>query len=1075
METTRDNNRFMGKKKRRVGFFILMLVSLFVVSAQARTFRNLTDSRKNGWYWPVPNWYHLSRGYNTGNGHAGLDIDASAGSEVRATKAGTVVTVYSGCTNTNGNSNPCTSKGGCSPKKNGGAHSNYYNGCCNWGYGNGIILEHGDGTFSYYAHMKDVTVSYGQRVAQGDLIGHVGSTGNSTGPHLHFAIGADVDQSVAYDNNPNSSDFGLTVTGGASGNSHWSTDKAYLYDKNGISYTKTLTVSATIDLNGFLDGANSGSLGTYGTADVYINGSLVGDDINDYCTSHTQGTNYEIKDIKAKQGYDYLGVRTGSLSGQVSANGTIDIRLNFATQGNLHIQGNLDGITDDSLADYGTFDVYINGVLQADNSISYNQKWPNGTTYEIRNCSAAEGKIYGGIEVYTGVIRSNTESKVVLPFSTRGTATPDWQVGKVVPGNLDKDTLDIEYKYTYTQQARTSPGDGWTKIQDGAVQYENDGAPYYDDNDALATSATLERVGYYYFHYCNNGTTANYYWKDYLPVKHTITMEDAKANFSVQEKGTDGDGSGRKFYYLTHLSGQWAGGIAKCGSNGAQAYYRGGVYQKKKAYQVNTYQKAGDWTSTYDASATSTSVRWRLKGDIETEYKGLQLNFMVNGQSVTSLDGVAGLDVYINGEQKASNATTFRSYFPGEFAYQIEINNIAIDKIYNGIEGGDLNGVVTEKLKTLTLYFETGVKAEENWKEIPATLLPYLDENSEIEYRHTYTQQSRTSPGDEWTLIAQGATQYENDGAQYESDNELSTSATRVLVGYYYFHWCDNGASQNANYYQKSYLPTYHKITMEDVANFTVTEKGTDGDGSGRKWYQLIWKSGQWAGGVATCCTNGTGVYYRGGVYQNKKAYQINTYQKVGDWTTELDTTATSVEYRIRLKHYSVVLNANGGVYNEEDLIKISGQDLILPETVPTLELNSFVAWNTEADGSGVTYRPGSVYSENEAVTLYAQWRPVATINLPEGLTIIEEEAFAGIDAVVVRIPSSCTQIQSRAFLNCSNLRRIYVPETTSSISVDAFDGCLNLLICAPAGSTAIKVAKYNDIPYEEILTEVVN
>ena len=55
-------------------------------------------------------------------------------------------------------------------------------------YGNYCIIEH-DGTYStVYGHMASLNVSYGQHVNQGDVIGYVGSTGWSTGYHLHFEI-----------------------------------------------------------------------------------------------------------------------------------------------------------------------------------------------------------------------------------------------------------------------------------------------------------------------------------------------------------------------------------------------------------------------------------------------------------------------------------------------------------------------------------------------------------------------------------------------------------------------------------------------------------------------------------------------------------------------------------------------------------------------------------------------------------------------------------------------------------------------------------------------------------------------
>jgi murein DD-endopeptidase MepM/ murein hydrolase activator NlpD len=54
--------------------------------------------------------------------------------------------------------------------------------------GNVVVLDHGFGVFSTFIHLHDVAVKPGQRIAQGELIGHVGKTGRATGPHLHWAL-----------------------------------------------------------------------------------------------------------------------------------------------------------------------------------------------------------------------------------------------------------------------------------------------------------------------------------------------------------------------------------------------------------------------------------------------------------------------------------------------------------------------------------------------------------------------------------------------------------------------------------------------------------------------------------------------------------------------------------------------------------------------------------------------------------------------------------------------------------------------------------------------------------------------
>lgn len=86
-------------------------------------------------------------------GHSGVDFSAPTGTNVRAVHAGTVIV--------------------------GGAGA---------AYGNHVLVDHGDGIWTLYAHLSVVNVAHGQSVAAGDSVGTVGSTGNSSGPHLHFEV-----------------------------------------------------------------------------------------------------------------------------------------------------------------------------------------------------------------------------------------------------------------------------------------------------------------------------------------------------------------------------------------------------------------------------------------------------------------------------------------------------------------------------------------------------------------------------------------------------------------------------------------------------------------------------------------------------------------------------------------------------------------------------------------------------------------------------------------------------------------------------------------------------------------------
>lgn len=110
--------------------------------------------------WPLPYFYTFSQKYSIG--HQAWDIPANTGAPVVAVADGTVITTqtWNGIV-TQGDNNS---------------------------YGNMVEIQHDDGRVTLYAHLSKINVKVGDKVTRAQQIGRVGSTGNSTGPHLHFEV-----------------------------------------------------------------------------------------------------------------------------------------------------------------------------------------------------------------------------------------------------------------------------------------------------------------------------------------------------------------------------------------------------------------------------------------------------------------------------------------------------------------------------------------------------------------------------------------------------------------------------------------------------------------------------------------------------------------------------------------------------------------------------------------------------------------------------------------------------------------------------------------------------------------------
>lgn len=151
-QTVSDVVSINGQQK-----FVKPVSSSVVVSPKDQQVYEGTQQRPE-FIWPAQGSYTGSYGIDTINGanrkHSGIDIAGASGSAICAARGGTVV----------------------------------YAGWDGSGYGNLVVIQHDNGTHTYYAHNSDIYVSVGDTVEQGQQIAAMGATGRVTGVHCHFEV-----------------------------------------------------------------------------------------------------------------------------------------------------------------------------------------------------------------------------------------------------------------------------------------------------------------------------------------------------------------------------------------------------------------------------------------------------------------------------------------------------------------------------------------------------------------------------------------------------------------------------------------------------------------------------------------------------------------------------------------------------------------------------------------------------------------------------------------------------------------------------------------------------------------------
>ena len=180
-----------------------------------------------------------------------------------------------------------------------------------------------------------------------------------------------------------------------------------------------------LDVNAKIDGKFSGNTSSAGTFDMFINGEMLVHNATDFYKLFAPGTAYELKNIKAKDGIEFIGMngRPSSAAYQIltdldgvmpdSKSELMPMFENHIVSNYVDINGLVDGKYKGNLSGFATFDVYADGKKVADQVTDFYKKYPVGTVIEVSNIVTADGyeysepaerKSYGGVYHQTSLI-----------------------------------------------------------------------------------------------------------------------------------------------------------------------------------------------------------------------------------------------------------------------------------------------------------------------------------------------------------------------------------------------------------------------------------------------------------------------------------------------------------------------------------------------------------------------------------------------------------------------------------------------------------------------------------------------
>ena len=855
-----------------------------------------------------------------------------------------------------------------------------------------------------------------------------------------------------------------------------------------IEVVSSAPTTAFLDVNGWLDASFSGSLGDYGTVDVYINGNLVADDVNDYYSEWPVGTTYEIKDIKACLGYKYWGPHLSYLSGTIESYGS-DVELSFdkdyTAWGGEMPSGNNRIIPDgDYIIASASDPLYyldIAGVAHpADNNtnvgicrasdlddipemdiwtVTYNTS--NGF-YTIRQKGtdmyldvAGDGKVRGkNVQVYSLNSAGANEKTCNWAISQNG------RNGYRIQARSSGFSLDVEGSISNganVQQYSANDDDNqsWVFIPYNPAQpiengryillstmnqgYELDVSGDTGDvengvNVQLWDISAVSQYNSFDFEKLSNG---------YYKIIHAASGK----SLGVSNGGTSYGQNIALYDYHGGATEQWAilsnvYGYVLCARNSGYAL---DIFESTVANNANARQwpylgylnqtwifEQAEHTVTYDGNGGNGEP-----GN-QTKYFNTPLTVSSQQPTRTQYDFIGW---------GTSSTSTMATYQPGgSYTEDVDLKLYAIWK-----KSGP--SIVLSQTATSTLQKGDAVKIDAVYTGDGSD----EDLGSEAEYIAPYLI---------WSCLHEGDTSWDNSATFIgRRDSTTATFTPGTRTGNYIItcESSDKRASATCTVIVNPAPVTKIELNKSELAMETgnietliasITPSYTTNT-------ELIWSSSDTnvasvSNGVVTAHGQGTATI---------------TCVSVSNPNVKVTCTVT----------VTVIVPVSGIVLDTStyEFGSVSeGSAYIYAEILPENATDQAVTWSssntkvaTVNNGTVTPLAPGYARifcaSANGAkgicdIIVHSE----DIIQLPETTKSIEEEAFRGTGIIEVIIPDGAKTIGTRAFANCRNLAVVCIPSSVTSIADDAFNGSGNVAIIADDICAATEYAQSKNIPY---------